>query len=144
MRKNGEFLETVNIFGNYYGTSRNAVETCLNEGHDTVLVIDWQGAREVRTTIENVTSIFVLPPSMSALQSRLHVRAEDDPEVIAIRVQNALNEMAHCREYDYVIVNGKLETAVEQLHEIIEGVRSSCKVSIGPTDDEIDEILATK
>ncbi len=142
MRDQGEFLESVQIFGNYYGTSRKAVQHLLEQYFDTVLIIDWQGARDVRQSFDNSTSIFLLPPSLSSLRERLTDRADTDHQSLALRIKNAKLEMSHYTEYDFVIVNDSFDTTVEQIHQIIDGVRANQAVTIGPSKIEIESMLA--
>lgn len=144
MREGNEFLETVHIFGNYYGTSRQAVLDRLGENTDTMLIIDWQGARYVRDTMDNVTSIFIVPPSVDTLQERLVNRAEGEAKNDEVRVQIAKSEIQHYVEYDFVIINEFFDTTVEQLHLIIDGVRNNCTGDVGATPKQVDEILADR
>lgn len=143
MKAKQEFLETVHIFGSYYGTSQAAVQESLDQNMDTMLIIDFQGARNVRRVIQRVTSIFVLPPSVATLQERLLDRAETDDETLQSRIKKARFEMSQHADYDFVIVNDSFDSTVEQLHEIVEAVRSNRKLDIGPTEEEIASILAT-
>ena len=143
MESNQEFLETVHIFGSYYGTSQAAVQKSLDQNVDTMLIIDFQGARNVRRLMQSVTSVFVLPPSVPELQERLLERAETDDATLRSRIEKARYEMSQYEDYDYVVVNDSFDRAVEQLHEIVEGVRSNRKLEVGPTKDEITAILAT-
>ena len=143
MKSNQEFLETVHIFGSYYGTSQAAVQSSLDRNMDTMLIIDFQGAQNVRVLMQSVTSIFVLPPSVDALKDRLLERAETDDETLQSRIEKARYEMSQHADYDFVIVNDSFESTVEQLHEIVEGVRSNRKLPIGPTEQEIASILST-
>ena len=113
------FLESAEVFGNLYGTSRAAVEQQLARGLDVILEIDWQGARQVRELMPGCVSIFILPPSREALEKRLFDRGQDSEEVIARRLAAAEEEMSHYRENDYLIVNDEFETALQQLSSII-------------------------
>lgn len=143
MKKNQEFLESVHIFGSYYGTSQAAVQRSLDQNVDTMLIIDFQGARNVRRLMERVTTIFVLPPSVSALQERLLGRAENDNETLGSRTRKAKYEMSQYVDYDFVLINDSFAKTVQELHEIVEGVRSNRKLEIGPTEDEIASIFDT-
>jgi guanylate kinase len=124
----GEFLEHARVFDNFYGTSRAYVEQQLAAGHDVLLEIDWQGARQVRAAMPQCVSVFVLPPAREALAQRLARRATDSAEVIARRLADAAADMSHYREFDYVVVNDDFEQAVAELERIIaghgEGLRS--------------------
>jgi guanylate kinase len=117
----GAMLENARVFDNYYGTSRTFVEQQLNAGHDVLLEIDWQGARQVRAAMPESVSIFILPPSRASLAERLAGRATDTPEVIARRLADSVADMSHYREFDYVVVNDDFATAVGELKRIVEG-----------------------
>ena len=115
------FLEHARVFGNCYGTAREPLEQRLASGGDVVLEIDWQGARQVRLALPQCETIFVLPPSREALEQRLRGRATDSAEVIARRLREAVSDMAHWNEFDYVVVNDDFARAVEDLVHIVEG-----------------------
>ncbi len=119
------FLEWAQVFGNYYGTERANVESVLANGEDLILDIDWQGARQVRAKLpaDAVVSIAILPPSRQALQERLEGRCTDDPQVIARRMAQAGEEIAHWQEYDYLLVNDDLQRACQDLAAIITAER---------------------
>ena len=116
----GEFLEHARVFDNDYGTARAFVEAQLAEGHDVLLEIDWQGARQVRRAMPDCVSIFVLPPARQTLAERLARRATDTPEVIRRRLKDAAGDMSHYHEFDYVVVNDDFEKAANDLVSIIE------------------------
>lgn len=119
-RDNGELLEWAQVHGNFYGTPREPVEKALSAGKDMLFDIDWQGAEQLRQKMpEDIVSIFVLPPSMEELLSRLKRRAEDPEDVIAMRLANARAEIEQWRNYDYVIVNDDLNRAYESVRSII-------------------------
>ena len=115
----GEFLEHARVFDNFYGTARAPVETRLAQGGDIVLEIDWQGARQVRSAMPDCVTIFILPPSREALEKRLQSRATDSPQVIARRLRDAVSDMSHWREFDYVVVNDDFDRAVTDLMTIV-------------------------
>ncbi len=117
----GAFLEHARVFDNQYGTSRAQLEEKLAAGHDVVLEIDWQGARQVRAALPGCRSIFILPPSLQALRQRLNDRRTDSPEVIARRLADAVSDMSHYAEFDYVVVNDDFGRAVEELTAILQG-----------------------
>ena len=119
MVADGEFLEHARVFDNLYGTARAPVETRLAQGGDMVLEIDWQGARQVRSAMPGCVTIFILPPSREALQRRLQSRATDSPQVIARRLRDAVSDMSHWREFDYVVVNDDFGRAVGDLMAIV-------------------------
>lgn len=115
----GEFLEHARVFDNYYGTAREPVDAQLSKGQDVVLEIDWQGAQQVRKALPECQTIFILPPSRRALEERLRNRATDSNEVIERRLRDAVGDMTHWREFDYVVVNDTFEHAVGDLVKIV-------------------------
>src|SRR5690606_31070052 len=115
----GAFLEHARVFDNYYGTSLQQLREKLTAGHDVVLEIDWQGARQVRAALPGCCTIFILPPTLAALAARLNGRGTDSPAVIARRLADAVDDMSHWREFDYVVVNDDFDAAVEELTRII-------------------------
>lgn len=117
----GGFLEHAQVFDNHYGTGREQLEAQLAAGHDVILEIDWQGARQVRHARPGTETVFILPPSLAALRERLHTRATDSAEVIARRLAEAQGDMAHWHEFDYVVVNDNFDLALSQLQQIIAG-----------------------
>lgn len=117
----GAFLEHARVFDHFYGTGREAVERLLRAGTDVILEIDWQGARQVRAALPACRTIFVLPPSREALEQRLRGRATDAAEVIARRLRDAVSDMSHWNEFDYVVVNDDFERAVTDLMRIVKG-----------------------
>ena len=119
----GEFLEHAQVFDNYYGTSQKAIEEQLSRGQDVILEIDWQGARQVRKLVPGAVGIFILPPSRQALEERLKGRGQDDAAVIERRMQDAVSEMSHYSEYDYLVINDVFEDARDELAAIIAGHR---------------------
>jgi guanylate kinase len=116
-----DFLEHARVFDNCYGTSRSAVETRLAGGVDVILEIDWQGARRVRELLPAAVSIFILPPTRAALEARLTGRGQDDAAVIARRMRDAVSEMSHYGEYDYLVINDDFQQAVDDLVAIFSG-----------------------
>lgn len=114
----GAFLEHAKVFDNYYGTSQQHVEQQLLQGQDVILEIDWQGARQVRKQFEQSLSIFILPPSSQALRERLQNRGQDNEEIINRRMKDAVNEMSHYAEFDYIIVNDDFDIALQDLSSI--------------------------
>ncbi|MBM4232616.1 MAG: guanylate kinase [Gammaproteobacteria bacterium] len=122
------FLEYAPVFDNFYGTSRAALAEALGRGHDVILEIDWQGARQVRERTRDATSgragcttVFVLPPSRDELERRLRGRGTDNATAIARRLRNAVDDMSHYNEFDYVIINDDFERAVADLQRILVG-----------------------
>ena len=121
MIKNADFLEHAEVFGNYYGTSERWVRDSLADGTDVILEIDWQGAEQTRQQFPSSKSIFILPPSIQALEVRLNNRGQDDSIVINQRVAAAKDEMSHYAEADYVMVNDDFKLAIDHLEKIILG-----------------------
>ncbi len=119
----GEFLESAHVHGNRYGTSRRWIEERLREGCDVMLEIDWQGARQVRRDFPQSVGVFILPPSMQALEQRLRRRGQDAAEVIEQRLSAARSELAHAPEFEFVIVNEDFHSALGQLAAIITATR---------------------
>jgi guanylate kinase len=115
----GDFLESAEVYGNLYGTSQSWIEQETASGRDILLEIDWQGAQQVRRVFPDCICIFILPPSLSALASRLTGRGQDSAGVIAQRLAAAQEDMAHVAEFDYVIINDKLDVALEQLNAVV-------------------------
>lgn len=117
------FLEHAKVFDNYYGTAQSSVETALERGDDVILEIDWQGARQVRHLLPDCISVFILPPSLEALAQRLQGRGQDSEDVIARRMSDAIAEMSHYAEYDYLVVNDDFDTALAELRSIVTATR---------------------
>jgi len=124
MRDGGELLEWAEVHGNYYATPREPVEQALSEGRDMLLDIDWQGTRQLLEKMrDDVVTVFVLPPTAVELKARLERRAEDSSEIITQRLHNALEEIAHWREYDYILVNRDLDKSFARLRAILTAER---------------------
>ncbi|MGV1751687.1 guanylate kinase [Agrobacterium sp. CG674] len=124
MRDGEELLEWAEVHGNFYGTPREPVEMAMAEGKDMLFDIDWQGAEQLQDKMKaDIVSIFILPPTMTELQSRLHRRAEDTEEVIQTRLANSRSEIEHWRDYDYVILNDDLQAAFEAIEAIVKAER---------------------
>ena len=121
LRAKGELLEYAEVFDNLYGTSRAQVEEHLATGHSVILEIDWQGARQVRESMPDSVSIFILPPSVEELTRRLRDRRTDSARVIARRLRDAKSDMAHWDEFDHVIINDDLDDAVSELEAVLAG-----------------------
>ena len=119
----GEFLEHAHVHGNWYATSATWLANEVAAGHDVLLEIDWQGAPQVRRLIRSAVTIFILPPSLATLKERLEKRGQDSPAVIARRLEAAREEMRHCGEFDYVIINHEFATAVADLTAIVRASR---------------------
>jgi len=119
----GEFLEWAEVHGNYYGTSRVMVENQMTAGTDILLEIDWQGARQVRELFPQAAFIFILPPSIAALEERLHKRGTDEPHIITRRLLAAGGEIAHAPDFDYVIINENFNVALDEMRSIVKATR---------------------
>jgi guanylate kinase len=124
MVKTGDLLEWAEVFGNRYGTPREPVEASLAAGRDILFDIDWQGTQQLNLKARgDIASIFVLPPSMSELERRLRMRAQDDEEIIQRRMHKAADELSHWAEYDYVIINDDLDKAFGEVRTILAAER---------------------
>jgi len=122
-REAGEFLESAEVHGNYYGTSRLLIEKDMKAGRDVLLEIDWQGAQQVKKQFPEAVEIFILPPSIAALEERLKKRGQDEPHVITRRILAAGGEIAHAPESEYVIINQEFATALSELTAIVKATR---------------------
>ena len=138
MIERGEFLEHARVFGNLNGTSQLEVEKTLKSGIDVLLEIDWQGADQVRRLMPQACSIFIVPPSRETLQNRLRGRASDEEQVIERRLREAVDDMKHFSNYDYLIVNDDFEIAVEQLCAVVLAKR----VEVLRQSDENQQLLS--
>lgn len=123
MRDRGDMLEWAEVHGNYYGTPRDRVVQSLEAGTDIILEIDWQGARQVRKHYPQAIGVFILPPSIEALETRLKNRGQDEPQVIARRLLAAGGEMAHASDCEYVIINQEFNLALQQLQHVVSAAR---------------------
>ncbi|MDX1466377.1 MAG: guanylate kinase [Halomonas sp.] len=119
MVEQGDFFEYARVFDNYYGTSRSAVQAMLAAGQDVILEIDWQGARQVRQQLPDAVSVFILPPSREELERRLAGRGTDEHAIIARRMRDAVDEMSHHDEYDYLVINDDFTTALRELQSLV-------------------------
>jgi len=125
MKNNQEFLESAEVFDNFYGTPKKSVDDALNNGHCVLFDIDWQGARQIKEKFSNdqIVSIFILPPSIQELERRLRARAQDPEEIVQARMQEARNEISHFEEYDFMVVNDDLNNSYQKIRSIIETKR---------------------
>jgi len=119
----GQFLEYARVFDHYYGTARTSVEAILASGEDVILEIDWQGAAQVRRLIPDTVSVFILPPSRAVLEARIRGRKQDSEQVIGRRMQDAVSEMSHYADYDFLLLNDDFERARGDLEAIIRARR---------------------
>jgi guanylate kinase len=139
----GEFLEHAQVFDNYYGTSRAQVEQMLRAGHNVLLEIDWQGARQIRRAMPECHSIFILPPSRAALEQRLRSRATDSDAVIQRRLRDSMADMSHWTEFDYVVINENFELATSQLQQILNGAGQSLRRDRPELQGLLDTLLVS-
>jgi len=137
MVKAGDFLEYAQVFDHYYGTTRAAVETLLAQGKNVLLDIDWQGMRGIKAQLPEAKSIFILPPSREELESRLRSRGQDSDEIIARRMRDAVSEMRHYDEFDYVLVNDDFDLALQDLRVFTSGQPDQARA----VDIEMDALL---
>jgi guanylate kinase len=126
-RADGEFLESAEVHGNYYGTSRLLIAEQIKAGTDVLLEIDWQGAQQVKKRFPQAVGIFILPPSIAALEERLKKRGQDEPQIITRRILAAGGEIAHAPEFEYVIINQEFASALTELNAIVKATR--CRFS---------------
>ena len=136
-----DFFEWAQVFDNYYGTSKQAIEEQLAAGIDVFLDIDWQGASQVREIMDDVKTIFILPPSKQELEQRLNNRGQDSAEIIAGRMAQAQSETSHYNEYDYVVVNDDFDTALCDLETIVIAQRLTLKAQTTRHQTLINELL---
>lgn len=142
MISQGAFLEHAQVFDNYYGTSEAAVLNQLTSGQDVILEIDWQGAQQVRKRFADAVSIFILPPSRSALKERLTGRGQDDDSIIERRMRDAKTEMSHYNEFDYVVVNDDFDAALSDLQAIVISQRLAIQHQATALQALISDLLA--
>ena len=140
MLRDGEFIESAEIYGNLYGTSRKWINEAINSGKDVLLEIDGQGARQVREIFSDVVNIFVLPPSLVVLENRLKDRNQDSKEVIAKRMAAAKEEISHVSEYDYVIINDNMDVALRDLVSVVQSERLRAPVQLARYHDLVTEL----
>ncbi len=141
LQRAGEFLESARVFDHCYATSRTQVESELAKGRNVVLEIDWQGARQVRAAMPECRSIFVLPPSVEALEQRLRSRRTDSEDVIRRRLRDSLSDLSHWDEFDYVVINDDLERAIDELEGIATGRYRRNRVGTETTRKKLAHLL---
>lgn len=139
----GAFLEHAQVFGNFYGTSQQWVENTLASGMDVILEIDWQGAAQVRHLMPDTVSLFILPPSLTCLRQRLTGRGQDDPAVIEARMSEAINEISHYAEADYLLVNDDFTVALAQFQALITSQHLRREVQVDRYQSLLQELLST-
>jgi guanylate kinase len=141
LRDAGEMLEYARVFDNYYATSRSQVEKHLADNRSVVLEIDWQGAEQVRESMPDCVTIFIFPPSLAELERRLRDRGTDAPEVIERRLRDARSDIAHWVDFDYVIVNDKLDDAVIDLEAVLKGEGEASSTGNPKLRETLEHIL---
>ncbi|RUA05180.1 MAG: guanylate kinase [Gammaproteobacteria bacterium] len=127
INKENGFVESAQVFDNYYGSAKKTVEDLLADDKDVILEIDWQGARQVKKSFPEVVSIFIIPPSIEALRERLTGRGQDDSSIIERRMRDAVNETKHYDEFDYLVINNDFETALQDILTIIHAQKFNIK-----------------
>jgi len=142
MIASGDFLEHAQVFDNFYGTSRQSVQAQLAQGVDVILEIDWQGARLVRQQISDCKGIFILPPSVAALEERLRGRGQDGDDIIERRMRDARSESSHYDEYEYLIINDDFDTALAELRAVFVAQRLQLDRQTKRYAPLLDELLA--
>ena len=142
LRVAGALLESANVFDNFYGTSRAQVEEHLAAGHHVILEIDWQGARQVREAMPDCITVFILPPSREELERRLRSRGTDTDAVIERRLRDALSDMSHWDEFDYVIFNDDLDQAVADLEAVLAGHGEASATNNPAVRDVVSSLLS--
>lgn len=142
MRQDSAFLESARVFDHWYGTSRAHVEELLDSSYSVLMEIDWQGAAQIRASEPGAVGIFILPPSRAELERRLRGRATDDERVIARRLADAVSDMAHWHEFDYVVINDDVDTAVEELVRILDGAGDVHRASAPGAIERAEHVLS--
>lgn len=136
-----EFLENAEVFGHYYGTSKQWVENALMSGIDVILEIDWQGSAQIRRQFPTSTSIFILPPSIAVLRERLLNRQQDSMDVIDRRLAMANKEISHCTEFDYLVINDDFDHALDDLRTIIKAKRLETSAQLKRQSKLVEDLL---
>lgn len=141
MREAGAFFESAEVFGHFYGTSLTQLEARLSDGADVILEIDWQGAQQVRELLPDSAWLFILPPSLEALKSRLEARGQDAEDTIDLRMRAARDEMSHWDEADYLIINDQFDSALEALQALVRSLRLRTGQQQSALQDLIEDLL---
>jgi guanylate kinase len=138
----GDFLESAEVYGNYYGTSQPWIEERMRLGEDIILEIDWQGASQVRRLLPDAQSIYILPPSLEVLRQRLQNRGQDANEVIERRLAAARDDISHAFEFDYLVVNDRFDVALEGLRAIVQARRLAIRSQMQRLSSLMSELLS--
>jgi len=141
MLEAGAFFESAEVFGHFYGTSLTQLEARLSDGADVILEIDWQGAQQVRRLLPDSAWLFILPPSLEALKSRLQARGQDAEDTIDLRMRAARDEMSHWDEADYLIINDQFDVALEALQSLVRSLRLRTGQQQSALQDLIEDLL---
>ena len=141
MHEAGAFFESAEVFGHFYGTSLIQLEARLSDGADVILEIDWQGAQQVRKLLPDSAWLFILPPSLEALKSRLQARGQDSEDTIDLRMRAARDEMSHWDEADYLIINDQFDVALEALQALVRSLRLRTGQQQSALQDLIEDLL---
>ncbi|SMN11856.1 Guanylate kinase [uncultured Candidatus Thioglobus sp.] len=136
------FIESAQVFDNYYGSAKQTVKDLLEKGQDVILEIDWQGARQVGQSFPNLISIFILPPSVEALRERLTNRGQDDSSIVERRMKDAVSEMQHYDEFDYLVINDDFDVALNDLSAIIHSQRLNFQYQTNKYHDLLKTLIA--
>jgi guanylate kinase len=140
IQRSGGFIESADVFGNAYGTSKKEADRILSSGKHLILEIDWQGAKQIRLRLPEAESIYILPPSISALRERLLGRGQDDNETIQKRMDEAISEVSHYSEFDHLIINEKFDLALQQFEEIT--LKNSKEYQLARQSAKYSDLLA--
>jgi len=142
LRSESAFLESAEVFGNLYGTSKAWVEERLEAGLDVILEIDWQGASQVQVLLPDAVSIFILPPSLDSLRQRLTNRGQDDASVIEQRMAEAVNEITHLNQADFIVINDSFDTALSDLEAVMRSAHLSKAHQLKVNEDLLNGLLS--
>ena len=142
MVEQDQFLEHAEVYDNYYGTSKTSLESQLSKGIDVILEIDWQGAKSVRQLMPECISIFILPPSYQALETRLTGRRGDVAGTIQRRMDDAINELSHYKEYDYLVINDEFELALAELQDLFAAFRENQRPQQADLSEFVTRLMA--
>ena len=137
-----QFLEHAKVFDHDYGTAKNTVNSLLSDGYDVILEIDWQGAAHIRQIMPECISIFILPPSYQALETRLTGRGEDDSTTIQRRMRDAIDELSHYDEYEYLVINDDFEMALSELQRILVALRENREIQQEDLSQFVADLMA--
>jgi len=141
INNNDGFIESAQVFDNYYGSAKQTVKDLLKQGQDVILEIDWQGAQQVKKSFKDAIGIFILPPSISALEERLTDRGQDDQSIIDRRMRDAVSEMQHFDEFDYLVINDDFNIALKDLNHIVYSQRLSLAQQTQQHQDLLKQLI---